>query len=298
MNPFSSTLAPPSFFEMDELMSQLEKGMEEFLLSNADDESSAGQSVAAALYHLRSGGRRIRARLALHASLSLGLSSLDALVLASTVELLHNASLVHDDLQDDELLRHERPTVGVVYGTNIAICTGDLLVSAAYASLATFSKTKLLAKLIGLVHTATAEAIRGQCAGFPHSESAPNDLVRYNEVAIAKSGALLSLPLQLAFLGAGKRHWLPQARRAAEEFALGYQIMDDLQDVVSDGPMAMNMVTVLKACGHGEHAHAQAYERGLQHLRNAADLSDELPDGSGDLLKALAYSLSRRPSTE
>lgn len=298
MNPFSSTLAPPPFFEMDALMSDLEKGMEQFLLSNAADESSAGQAVAAALYHLRSGGRRIRARLAMHASLSLGLSPADALALASTVELLHNASLVHDDLQDDGLLRHEVPTVGVVYGTNIAICTGDLLVSAAYASLATFSNTKLLAKLIGLVHTATVEAIHGQCAGFPHSESAPNDLVKYNKVAIAKSGALISLPFQLAFLGAEKKQWLPQAHRAAEEFAVGYQIMDDLQDVVTDGPMAMNMVTVLKARGHGENAHAQAYELGLKHLRNAADLSDELPDGSGDLLKALALSLSKRRATE
>lgn len=298
MKPFTSTLAPPSLFEMDALMSELEKGMEMFLLLNADDESSPGQAVAAALYHLRSGGRRIRARLAIHASLSLGLSSVDALALASTVELLHNASLVHDDLQDDGLLRHEVPTVGVVYGTNIAICTGDLLVSAAYASLATFSNTKLLAKLIGLVHTATAEAIRGQCAGFPHSESAPNDLAKYNKVAIAKSGALLSLPFQLAFLGAEKIQWLPQARRAAEEFAVGYQIMDDLQDVVCDGPMAMNMVTVLKARGHGEQALAQAYELGLKHLRNAADLSDGLPDGSGDLLKALALSLSKRRATE
>ena len=88
-------------------MSELEKGMEMSLLLNAADESSAGKAVAAALYHLRSGGRRIRARLAIHASLSLGLSSADALALASTVELLHNASLVHDDLQDDSLLRHE-----------------------------------------------------------------------------------------------------------------------------------------------------------------------------------------------
>jgi geranylgeranyl pyrophosphate synthase len=298
MKPFTSTLAPPSLFEMDALMSELEKGMEMFLLSNAVDESSAGQAVAAALYHLRSGGRRIRARLAIHASLSLGLSSADALALASTVELLHNASLVHDDLQDDGLLRHGVPTVGVVYGSNIAICTGDLLVSAAYASLATFSNTKLLGKLIGLVHTATVEAIHGQCAGFPHSESAPNDLAEYNKVAIAKSGALLSLPFQLAFLGAEENQWLSQARRAAEEFAVGYQIMDDLQDVVCDGPMAMNMVTVLKARGHGEHALAQAHELGLKHLQNAADLADGLPDGSGDLLKALALSLSKRRATE
>jgi geranylgeranyl pyrophosphate synthase len=65
------------------------------------------------------GGRRIRARFAVHASLSLGLSLADASVLAATVELLHNASLVHDDLQDDDLLRHGVRTVGAVFGLSI-----------------------------------------------------------------------------------------------------------------------------------------------------------------------------------
>ena len=51
-------------------------------------------------YHLKSGGQRMRARLALHASVALGLSQADAVSIAAAVELLHNASLIHDDLQD------------------------------------------------------------------------------------------------------------------------------------------------------------------------------------------------------
>ena len=206
--------------------------------------------------------------------------------------LLH-ASLVHDDLQDDELLRHGVPTTAAVFGTNIAICAGDLLVSAAYAALVPFSQAAVLVQLITLVHSATATAIRGQCAGFQPAESVARNLDQYHRVAVEKSGALLSLPLELALAAAGKNSWLPQARRAAEEFAVGYQIMDDLQDVDDDGPTAMNIVAVLKAHGHGVNAAAMAYELGVRHLKNAADFAEKLPNGSGSMLETLAITLSQ-----
>lgn len=283
---------------MGELMSGLEGKMARLLQHDSGGEAAEGGAVSAALYHLGSGGRRIRARLAVHASLSLGLSAADALVLAAVVEFLHNASLVHHDLQDDELLRHGVPTVGVVFGTNIAICAGDLLLTAAYAALGAISQKNLLSKLIALVHSATATAIRGQCAGFPNPEGSPMDPTVHRAVAAAKSGALLSLPMELSFLAAGRTQWIPQARRAAEEFAVGYQIMDDVQDAASDGPLAVNLVSILQASGHGENAPVSAHAMGLRHLRNAAELAGDLPDGAGDLLSYLAMTLCRQPSAE
>ncbi len=268
--------------------------MEGALLLDGKEVGVPNQAATAAIYHLRSGGRRIRARLALHASLSLRLTSADALVLATTVEFLHQASLVHDDLQDDEILRHGVPTVAAAYGANVAICTGDLLVSCAYATLAGFSNSSLVPQLITLVHAATEAAIRGQCAGFPRTSDALLDLPHYRQVAIDKSGALLRLPLQLAFLCAGKASYLPQAQQAAEEFAVGYQIMDDLQDVEADGPMAMNVVAVLKCAGHGDGVEAYAHQLGVHHLKRAADLAEQLPNGAGELLKNLAQSLTQK----
>jgi len=298
VNFSSTTHPPPALLGMGELMSGLEGKMERLLRQDSGGETAEGGAVSAALYHLGSGGRRIRGRLALHASLSLGLSSADALILAAVVEFLHNASLVHDDLQDDEMLRHGVPTVGVVFGTNTAICAGDLLLSAAYAALGAISGEKLLPKRIALVHAATATAIRGQCAGFPGPDGLTMDAARYREVATAKSGALLSLPMELSFLAANRTEWIPQARRAAEEFAVGYQIMDDVQDAASDGPLAVNLVSILKASGHGENASASAHAMGQRHLRNAAELAGALPDGAGDLLANLATALCRQPAAE
>jgi geranylgeranyl pyrophosphate synthase len=216
-------------------------------------------------------------------------------VLATSVEFLHNASLVHDDLQDDELLRHGVPTAAARYGTNIAICAGDLLVSAAYAALATFSQPSLLGSLMTLVHSAAAAAIRGQCAGFQPAESVGEDLDLYHKVASEKSGALLRLPLELALAAAGKSQWLPQARRAAEEFAVGYQIIDDLQDADDDGPVAMNIVAVLVTHGHGADAAAMAHQLGVRHLKTAAALANQLPDSAGAVLGTLAITLSQWP---
>jgi geranylgeranyl pyrophosphate synthase len=279
--------------EVDELMGDLERAMERMLLHDTGEKTPANRAVDAAIYHLKSGGRRIRGRLALHVSLSLGLSVADALALAATVEFLHNASLVHDDLQDDDLLRHGMPTAAAAFGSNVAICTGDLLVSAAYSAVAGFSRTDLLPKLITSVHAATVAAIRGQCAGLPQAGLFPKDLNLYRQIAEAKSGALLGLPMQLAFLAAEHDEWMSQASQAAAEFAVGYQIMDDIEDVEGDGPTAMNIVNVLKNSGYADTALAAAFDLGVQHLKNAATLAEMLPSHAGSLLKNLATSLGR-----
>ena len=280
----SSTLTPQSSLVsgVDGWTAGLEREIQQLL-------AAAGGAADAANYHLKSGGRRVRARLAWNAAVALGLTEADAMVLATVVECLHSASLVHDDLQDDEILRHGIPTTAAAYGTNVAICTGDLYISAAYAALVNFSQTSLLPALISAVHAATSAAIRGQCAGFQPPENGVECLAKYHQVAVEKSGALLSLPLELAFLAAGKNEWLPQARRAAEEFAVGYQIMDDLADADSDGPVAMNVVVVLRAQGLAADA---AYQLGIQHLTTAAHLAAELPHQAGELLRELAQALA------
>jgi geranylgeranyl pyrophosphate synthase len=295
VNISSPSRLAPIQSELDELVGEVESFMKQQLLTEVNLESAA---AVAAVYHLESGGRRIRARLALQASLALELNRSDAIILAATVEFLHNASLIHDDLQDDEVMRHGMPTVGAAFGTNIAICVGDLFLSATYGTLGAYSNSSRLPQLIASVHAATSAAIRGQCAGFPHDEGdSPNNLNFYRQVAIEKSGALLSLPLKLAFLAAGCEQYVQQADEAAKEFAVGYQIMDDLQDFEKDGPMAMNVVVVLQANWHIETAMELARQMGLDHLQNAADLAEKLPNGVGYLLRNLAISLRQDPPT-
>ena len=250
---------------------------------------------AAAMYHLQTGGQRIRARLALHASNSLDLARDDAFSLASTAELLHNASLIHDDLQDRDRSRRGCDTAWVVYGDEIAICAGDLLLSAAYCALAGISCKSRLPHMMKLTHARVMHAVRGQCADLSVSKTQSFSVEDYKKIAVAKSGALLGLPIELALMAAGRTDALAVARKAADSFAIGYQIHDDLLDVDADmargaSAPAINIVNVLQSSPIASDCNARKSARklGLQHLTSAAATSADLPSHSGRLLQQLA----------
>ena len=273
---------------------QLEHKMLELVGASASKAKQATPSgaVHAAAYHLGSGGQRIRARLALSAGLALGLSRQDALCIAAAAELLHNASLVHDDLQDRDELRHGQEAVWVKFGVNVAVCAGDLMLSATYASLCGISDAQSLPALYKLVHERVACAIAGQCDDLSLDTRPVSDFVAYKRVAIAKSGALLSMPLELALLVAGHSAWTQSARDAAEAFSVGYQIADDLADVARDvNSGALNIVLVLQNEGNSVEPYTDARKFGLQHLDAAVAAAGGLPLESGALLMELSIKL-------
>jgi geranylgeranyl pyrophosphate synthase len=277
-----------------DIPAQLEQTMLKLVGANVEITRQAAASVAtvAAAYHLGSGGQRVRGRMALSAGLALGLDKSDALCIAATAELLHNASLVHDDLQDRDALRHGQPAVWVKYGANTAVCTGDLMLSAAYAGLCDLSLSQKLPGLLAVVHERVSDAIGGQCADLDSAASSVNDLATYKRVALAKSGALLSLPLELALLASGHGVWAEHARNACHAFSVGYQVVDDIADVERDGQSgALNVVFVLQFAGYGTEAHRRAREFGLEHLDRAISLAHELPRESGALLVELSLKL-------
>jgi geranylgeranyl pyrophosphate synthase len=277
-----------------DLPAQLEQSMLELVGAQGDLAQLATPSDAAlaAAYHLGSGGQRVRGRLALSAGLALGLSKPDALCIAAAAELLHNASLVHDDLQDRDAQRHGQSAVWVKFGANVAVCTGDLMISAAYAALCGITQLHKLPALLGLVHERVASAIAGQCADLSAVAGSVADLASYRRIALAKSGALLSLPLELALLASGYGAWAEHARDAAWAFSVGYQMVDDLADVEGDSQSgALNIVLVLRHAGFGAGAQAQARRCGLEHLDRAIALAEELPRESGALLMELSLKL-------
>lgn len=255
--------------------------------------SDAGIAVD---YHLRGGGRRVRARLAIHAGLSLHLASGDIVALATTAELLHNASLIHDDLQDRDRLRHGVASVWSAFGDSTAICAGDLMLAAAYGALGEVTQVALLPGLLNLTLARTAKAIHGQCMDL--AGPVRNDIASYEAMAMAKSGALLSLPTELVLLAAGRSDSLASAQRAAESFAVGYQIVDDIDDIGIDSvppkiERSFNIVLLLQAGGHAD-ARATAVRLAQQHFERAAAAASELPNGIGVLLKTLISRLAHR----
>jgi len=258
--------------------------------------TSAGQQAAAARHHLASGGRRVRARLAVHAGIALGLADADIIAIASAVELLHNASLVHDDLQDQDPDRRGATAVWVAFGNDVAICTGDLLLSAAYRSVADLHSLSHLPAVLRLMHAAINAVIGGQCDDLAARAMPVHDLATYQTIAKAKTGPLLGLPVALALLLAGHEAQLTDVQTAAECFGLAYQIKDDIADVDDDrahsGRAAkLNVVAVLAQSMSATESVLQAKQLCLANVDRAINIAMALPNGSGMMLAGLATAM-------
>ncbi len=258
------------------------------------DENNTLQSALE--HHLGAGGQRLRARLCAETALLLDLSEPDAAALASCCELLHNASLVQDDLQDRSGTRRGRTAVWAGYGDDVAIGLSDVLISAAFASLAEASIPGSTAKLTQLAHAAVVETVTGQQADLAYREHAPRAITEYLDVARGKSGPLVALALELPLAANGLTGSLPRARQSANAFATAYQITDDVHDVETDRaspvePGALNVVLLLERLG-AKHPFDDAVYLARSYLTASRAAAAYLPSGSGTPLVEAASALS------
>ena len=181
--------------------------------------------------HVVAGGKRLRARLALAAGEALAAPLGDAVAWATAVELLHNATLVHDDLQDGDRTRRGRPTLWTVHGTAQAINAGDMMLMLPYLAIAETS-SHANAELCRVMAEHAVYTVRGQIAEI---DLLPNGALTWDDYLVAiegKTGALLSLPVHGAALLAGRSS--QQARSLGAAFMpLGvlFQLQDDLLDL-------------------------------------------------------------------
>ena len=181
-------------------------------------------------YHLNAGGSRTRAKLCYYTGLAFELDEDWCLLMASCVEMLHNASLIHDDIQDEDLKRRARPALWAKVGKDRAICAGDALIIAAVQALSQIQAPNA-PLLIQLTTQRTPETIRGQVRDLSHAKMTLND---YRSLASEKSASLLSLSVELPALLAGEKHAAHRLSKSACLFATAYQLIDDLADYQAD----------------------------------------------------------------
>lgn len=181
--------------------------------------------------HLDTGGKRLRARLALAACQALGGRAEDAIDWAAAVELLHNASLVHDDIQDGDRTRRGKPALWARYGSAQAINTGDLLLMLPFRALRTYP-AELQAALVQILAEYAESTARGQIRELALAASPDKGWGEYFRAVSGKTGTLFALPVRGAAQIAGLE--VEQANRLAQTFnSIGvlYQLQDDLLDL-------------------------------------------------------------------
>lgn len=250
---------------------------------------------AAMHYAVFPGGARVRPKLCLAVAAACG-DDVPQLTdtAACAIELLHCASLVHDDLPcfDDAALRRGKPSVHRTYGERLAVLSGDALIVLAFEALARAgqiapARLPALLAVIGRGVGGPAGIVAGQAW---ECESHVN-LVEYQR---AKTGALFAAATEAgaAAAGADPRPW----RAFGEQLGEAYQVADDIRDVVADtallGKPAGRDAALGRPSAAGELGLAGALDRFEALLVGAADALPECP-GASMLLKLLRLEAMR-----
>ena len=175
-------------------------------------------------YIIRSGGKRIRPRITLAVAKGLGLEEKDALDLASAIELIHTASLVHDDVIDLAEKRRNNPTVVMRWGPELAVLSGDFLFVRALRIIAgkRVEMVDYVAKVVE--DMVKAELLQEAVRGSVHL-----DLETYYRIIDGKTGRLFGASFALPAYYLGKPYWR-ELDRAGTLVGRAFQIVDDVLD--------------------------------------------------------------------
>ena len=187
-----------------------------------------------AAHHFKRPGKMLRAKLALSAAKRMGASQEPARYWAAAVELLHNASLVHDDMCDDDAVRRGRPSVWSVYGRNMALALGDWIIAKAFECAGHAAATSGLPHLVGLLSEHMLATTTGQSLEFVEQDYPAWDA--YLEICTGKTAPLFVAPVEGIAHLADRAHVAEPLRRFFTAVGAAYQIANDMQNVTgTDG---------------------------------------------------------------
>ncbi len=180
------------------------------------------------------GGKAIRPTLVLLSAEAVGGVPAAAVPAAAAVELVHNFSLLHDDVLDGDVTRRHRPTAWSVFGVNPAILAGNALLTLAFDVLAA-SGDPAAGDGTRMLSAAVLNLVNGQSADLAFEERADVDLPECLRMAEGKTGALLGCACALgALFGGGSPEQVERLRGFGEHLGLAFQLVDDLLGIWGD----------------------------------------------------------------
>ncbi len=182
-----------------------------------------GYSEASRLFKTLKGGKRLRAKLIL----KIASRHKNAPLLGAIVELIHAASLLHDDVIDDAILRRGAPSVNATEDSKTAIMLGDILYSKAFSSLVAFDR-----EVARTVADAVTSLSVGEMMDVRLAENFNEDEDIYMKMLYLKTAALIEAAAKSAaqLCGLDAEPYALYGRN----LGLSFQIIDDILDIVSD----------------------------------------------------------------
>ncbi|NYT01886.1 MAG: polyprenyl synthetase family protein [Methanosarcinales archaeon] len=179
------------------------------------------------------GGKRLRPSMLLLAAEAVGANPVPLVPAAVSIELIHNFTLIHDDIMDNAVLRRGKKAVHVIWGVSGAILAGDTLYSKAFQILAAVpgDPARVLASMDKMSQTCTS-ICEGQWLDLEFEQKDRVTEAEYMEMIEKKTGVLYGAS---AWIGAMLGQATLEQVRALEEFGrltgMGFQIQDDVLDL-------------------------------------------------------------------
>ena len=198
----------------------------------------------ASSHYIISGGKRLRPFLLIKSSEMFGGNLRRALPSAAAVELVHNFSLVHDDIMDNDDMRHSVQTVHKHYGMPLAILAGDILFSKAFELLAVHGRAKgisenAICEMVAKLSSACIQVCEGQATDVrmaSMNDKLSIDSPQYINMISKKTAALFELSCALGVLSAPNSSAIDVERLSwfGRNIGIAFQLVDDLIGITGD----------------------------------------------------------------
>ena len=197
------------------------------------------QLYEASRHVIKAGGKRLRPFLTIKSCEAAGGKKKDAIPFAAALEILHNFTLIHDDVMDHDALRRGKPTVHATYGEPMAILAGDLLFAKVYQSVLDYAPAHLTSDDVVLSLQKMTDAIIVLCEGqaldvsFPKATDVSED--DYIFMIGAKTSALFKACAEVGAIAAGaSSETISSLGNFAWDAGIAFQIVDDILGITAD----------------------------------------------------------------
>ena len=211
------------------------KNVNEYLKTKLKGEPKLLYNAAGHL--IVNGGKRLRPFMVIKSSQILKGKDISALPAAAAVEMIHNFTLVHDDIMDNDEMRHGVPTVHNKFGMPIAILAGDVLFSKAYQLISTSNLSpEISSKLVARLAQACVDVCEGQLLdiGMASSKKIPSE-AEYIKMIGKKTAALFDVSCAMGAICANaKNKDIKNLSSFGKNLGIAFQITDDLIGIMGD----------------------------------------------------------------
>ncbi|HRS02088.1 MAG TPA: polyprenyl synthetase family protein, partial [Bacteroidota bacterium] len=188
-------------------------------------------------YLLEAGGKRLRPLLTMASVKLVGGSPIDALKPAVAVELLHNFSLIHDDIMDNAPIRRNKQTIHTKWNNSIGILSGDLLLAISFKKGIEDFDEHISNLIMESMINALLEICEGQGYDLDYETRQDLSIEDYLRMIDKKTAKLIENAMLIGgYVGKANESQLNLLRQIGNNIGLGFQIQDDLLDLSAATP--------------------------------------------------------------